>query len=240
MRLPSGWLLVWGLLTAGAWSGELPPPKPAPVAPAPAPAAPPAAEAASPVTYEVTVNGETFEATEGKEVTVKSKKAPVVEYTVKVTKKRIQTYQTDRLAFDYDSQASLNDDRAAENRTLSILTLNAGSLVITEFGDAPEDGGKAMLALLIEAMKDNFEANKAKELVIAPAAPVELGQSAGLVTTLTYADPDGEAHICILYLLLDEGQAFSVINQYAREDEARAKELAAPTLQTIRGRTAGM
>lgn len=190
-------------------------------------------EQSPPLTFELTIGGQTFEIQEATpaEITVPGKR---VEASVRI--KPIQHYAIDGLEFDYGKSLALHDDFDSKGRTVTLTLGSAVSIVVTDFGPADANGPKGTLSEIATEMESRIKRGVCNDLRKTLPMPISFKRSRGYATALTYKDEDDDEQVCRMYALESKGRRFSVIIQYDMSEKERSESLARITLDSITGR----
>ncbi len=191
------------------------------------------AEKNPPLTFELTLDGQTFEIQDSApaEITFQGK---LVKASIRV--KPIQHYAIDGLEFDYDKSLALHDDFDQKERTIDLIRGSGVSIVVTDFGPADANGPKALLLEIADEMESRIKQGVCKDFRKTSPAPIAFKRSRGYTIAFTYKDEDDDEQVCRMYVLESKGRRFSVIVQYDMAEKDRSESLARITLDSISGR----
>jgi hypothetical protein len=194
-----------------------------------------AGEGMAPV-YEVSIDGETFVVSDGRETELNSRATPGRSIRLLVRRKPIQPYETTRLAFEYDGSANLEDDRDVRNRTITLIALSSGVLVVSEHEEAKPSDHAGILKRYVREMSESIRRDGGAILEVSPARETSTAHARGLESSIRSRDADGELSFCSIRALASEDVVFVVVTQHVEENEDRAPAFFAHTLDSIRAR----
>jgi len=193
-----------------------------------------AEQTTQPLTYELSIDGRSFEIQDSKPTEIELKN-DAVKSTAIIKVKDIQSYSTDSFAFDYDRHFSIKDDHDSSNRTITLIRADGTSIVITDQNKPDGTEGKSLAEYLQSSMEDRYRAGiVVKKLDKTPAKSVVYKAKKGHITAIQYVDEDDDELLCKIYVLQDDLKRYSVIVHGNKEAAARSQALAEITLSSLR------
>ena len=186
--------------------------------------------------YDLTIDGETFEVTEGQQQVIESRNTPGRKYTVLLVPRKNRQYATDALVFEFDGSLSLNDDHDREGRTVTLFHGIGTAIIVTHMEDGGAHKTEDLLAAVVSNSRGYIERDPVTRLTVSSTEPTRIRHASGHRATIRYFDSDGDETFWDVRVLRGGGRTFSVIVTYVREDEEKTRELLQPVLESIRGR----
>jgi hypothetical protein len=172
-----------------------------------------------PVTYEVQVDGESFQVESGQPPTkFESKLKKGVAYTLAVRVSMTQVLRLNSVRMEYGMWSRVYDDKAKVIRVAQIVNDQGFTLRVTDVGhllDAkPAD--KLLDTLVDDAIKGYA---KKKATVVSKKGPLAMkfGQSNGKGTKINFTDEGGEAHTAMFFVL--SGEKYTVAADFEYRDK---------------------
>ena len=190
---------------------------------------------ALPLTYELTINGETFTVEADRQTKLESRDNPGVTYDVALWIALEQRVRLNSLRFEYDWPAKVTDDRRKPHRTVRIEHELRYTLLITDLGGplTPEARDKA-LKILQESTVESFRRAEVEQGPVALLKPHEFAHSMGHGFMIRYSDREGFAHTCLAYVLSGANFAGYCVVEYFDADAAVVLPRVRKTLDSIR------
>jgi hypothetical protein len=190
---------------------------------------------APPLTYELTINGETFVVEADRQVKLESRENPGVTYEVALWIAMEQRVRLNTLRFEYDWPARVTDDRGRPHRTFRIEHELRYTLLITDLGGPldPEARDRA-LEILRESTVEGFKRAGVAQDPVAVIAPHKFAHAMGHGFTIRYRDREGFAHTCVAYVLTGANFAAYCVVEYFDADAGAAIPRVKKTLDSIR------
>jgi hypothetical protein len=195
----------------------------------------PAAAASPPLTYELQIDGETFQVEANRETTLDSKKKPGVRYRVALRVAPTQRIRLNSVVFDYDLPAKVQDDGKRENRSVRITHELGFSALLTDLGrplDAKEQ--KDALKVLVDSVTAALGEMKAEGVKVTDPHERSFGGSSGRGITIRYRDAKGFTHVYLLYILTGPKHAATCVIKYLENDGDDALPLVRKLLDSVR------
>ena len=175
-----------------------------------------------PVTYEVQIDGESFQVESGQPpVKVESKLKKGTTYTLGVRVSMTQVLRLNSVRMEYGMWANVYDDQQAKNKSIRVARIvkDPGiTLQITDIGhrlDA-EPASKVLKTLVLDAEKDYA---KRKAAVVSKKGPLDMkfGPSSGKGTKINFTDEAGETHTAMFFVL--SGEKYTVAAEIEYRDK---------------------
>ncbi len=189
-----------------------------------------------PLTYEVQIDGESFQVESGQPpVKVESKLKKGTTYTLGVRVSMTQVLRLNSVRMEYGMWSNVYDEQQGKNKSIRVARIvkDPGiTLEITDIGHHldSEPADKVLNTLVSDAEKDYA---KRKAVVVSKKGPLEMkfGKSAGKGTKISFTDAAGDAHTAMFFVL--SGEKYTV----AAEIEYRDKytEDAVPWMRSCAG-----
>jgi hypothetical protein len=172
-----------------------------------------------PATYEVQIDGESFQVESGQPpVKVESKLKKGVTYTLGVRVSMTQVLRLNSVRMEYGMWSKVYDDKGKGIRVAQIVKDPGITMQITDVGhylDAkPAD--KLLDTLVSDAVKDYA---KRKAAVVSKKGPIAMkfGQSSGNGTKINFTDEAGQAHTAMFFVL--SGEKYTVAAEIEYRDQ---------------------
>jgi hypothetical protein len=190
---------------------------------------------APPLTYELTINGETFVVEADRHVKLESRENPGVTYEVSLWIALEQRVRLNSLRFEYDWPAKVSDDRGRPHRTFRIEHELRYTLLITDLGGplTPEAQRKT-LQILQESTVEGFQRSGVEQDPAAALPPHKFAHCLGQGFMIRYRDGKGFAHTCLAYVLSGANFAGYCVVDYFDADAAVVQPRVKKTLDSIR------
>jgi hypothetical protein len=189
-------------------------------------------ETSQPLTYELTIDGHSFEIKDSKPTEIDLQNGSS-KSTATIKVKDVQSYSTNAFTFDYERNFSLKDDHDSSSRTITLIRADGTSIVITDQNRPDGNEGKSLAEYLQSSMEDRYRAGVVKKLDKLPAKSVVYKAKKGHMAAIQYVDEDDDELLCKIYVLQDDLKRYSVIVQGNKEDAARSQSLAEITLNSL-------
>jgi hypothetical protein len=172
-----------------------------------------------PVTYEVQIDGESFQV-EGSQrpIKVESKLKKGTAYTLAVRVAMTQRLRLNSVQMEYGMWAKVDDNKAKDLRIAQIDHLGC-HLTVTDMGrflDVKHQD-ELMKTLEQDAVK-RYTDRKAANLK-RTAKDVKLGSSEGKGLRITYDDAEGVARTCMIFVLSGKSYTLSAVAEFRDQDK---------------------
>lgn len=188
-----------------------------------------------PLTYELMINGETFQVEADRQVKLESRAKPGIVYDVALRIALEQRVRLNTIRFEYDWPAKVEDDRRKAHRTFRIRHELGFTMLITDLGQPLDaEAQKNALRLLRESTVQGFQEGGMKDLTVAEFPGREFGGSVGRGVMIRYRDGQGLRHTCLIYLMTGPTFAGYAVIEYFDADENKAIPRVRKTLDSIR------
>jgi hypothetical protein len=174
-----------------------------------------------PATYEVQIDGESFQVESGQRpVKVESKLKPGTTYNLAVRVALAQVLRLNSVRMEYGMWAKVYDDKGKDVRIVQIVNDPVGfTLRITDIGhhlDAkPAD---KLLDTLVDAAEKRYADRKATNLKHKGPVAQRFGDSVGKGTKITYQDDAGAGHSAMIFVLSGEKYTIAAEAEYRDQD----------------------
>jgi len=188
-----------------------------------------------PLTYELMINGETFQVEADRPVTLESQEKPGVVYDVALRIALEQRVRLNTFRFEYDWPAKVDDNQRKTHRTFRIRHELGFTMLITDLGQPLDaEAQENALKLLRESTVQGFQEGGMEEITVAEFPGREFGGSVGRGVMIRYRDRQGLGHTCLVYLMTGPTFAGYAVIEYSDADEDKAIPRVRKTLDSIR------
>ena len=172
-----------------------------------------------PVTYEVQIDGESFQVESGQPpVKVESKLKKGTSYTLGVRVSLTQVLRLNSVRMEYGMWSTIYDDNGKDIRVVTIVKDPGITLRITDIGHllAAKPADKLLDTLVADAVKDYA---KQKATGVSKKGPIAMtfGQSSGKGTKINYTDAADAAHSAMFFVL--SGEKYTVAAEVEYRDQ---------------------
>jgi len=189
-----------------------------------------------PVTYEVQIDGESFQV-EGNQrpIKVESKLKKGTTYALAVRVAMSQPLRLNSVQLEYGMWAKVVDNKGKDLRIAQIVHELGFSLAITDLGHAldAEHQDKLLKALADDAVK-RFTDRKAVELTRTDPKSQKFGVSDGKWLKIKYNDSEGVARSCMVFVLSGEKYTVSAVAEFRDQDQEDVGAWVMNALRSIR------
>jgi hypothetical protein len=174
-----------------------------------------------PVTYEVQIDGESFQVEGGQRpVKVESKLKKGTTYTLAVRVAMTQLLRLNSVQMEYGMWAKVIDNKGKDLRIAQIVHELGFSLSITDLGRALDSKHQdELLKTLEDNAEKRFGDRKATNLKRTELKPMKFGSSDGKRSMITYTDSDGVARTCVIFVLSGEKYTVSAVAEFRDQDK---------------------
>jgi hypothetical protein len=188
------------------------------------------------VTYEVQIDGESFQIEGGQrpiKVESKLKKGP--SYTLAVRVAMIQTLRLNSVQLEYGMWAKVIDNKRKDLRIAQIVHELGFSLEITDLGHAlDEEHRDKLLKTLVDDLETRFTNHKATGLKRTEPKVQKFGSSDCKWLRISFNDSDGVARTCTVFVLWGEKYTVSAVSEFRDQDKEDVSPWVINALGSIR------
>jgi len=171
-----------------------------------------------PATYEVQIDGESFQVESGQRpIKVESKLKKGTTYTLAVRVALNQVLRLNTVRMEYGMWAKVEDDNGKNIRFAKIFNRDIGLILsITDVGHAMgKEHADKLLDTLVDAAVKRHTDDKATHLEKKGPIPQKFGISSGKGTRITYRDDRGLAHTTMIFVLSGENYTVGAEAEFA-------------------------
>jgi hypothetical protein len=172
-----------------------------------------------PVTYEVQIDGESFQVESGQPpVKVESKLKKGTTYTLGVRVSLTQVLRLNSVRMEYGMWSTIYDDKGKDIRVVSIVKDPGITLRISDRGHRMDaNPADKWLDILVTDAVNGYA--KRKATVVSKKGPIDMkfGQSSGKGTKINFTDEAGEAHTAMFFVL--SGEKYTVAAEIEYRDQ---------------------
>ena len=190
----------------------------------------------APTTYEVQIDGESFQVESGQRpVKVESKLKKGTTYTLAVRIAMTQVLRLNSVRMEYGMSAKVADDKGKDIRT-ALVTHNLGySLRITDMGHVLDAAGKdKLLKKLADAAEKHYTDAKAANLVRTEPKSQKFGSSNGKWLKFTFKNEQGQAATSMIFVLSGDNYTVAHEAEFRDQDSEEALPWMKNALLSIR------
>ena len=200
----------------------------------PAPAQPSAND--PPVTYEVQIDGESFQVEGGQRpIKVESKLKKGTTYSLAVRVSMTQILRLNSVQLEYGMWAKVIDNKRKDVRRATILHDLAFSLEITDLGQALDAKHQDdLLKTLAENAEKRLSDHKATDLKSTQPRARKFGSSDGKWLMINYKDSGGVARTCMVFVLSGERYTVGAVAEFRDQEQEDALPWVKNALGSIR------
>ena len=189
-----------------------------------------------PVTYEVQIDGESFQV-EGSQrpIKVESKLKKGTTYTLAVRVAMTQTLRLNSVQMEYGMWAKVIDNKGKDLRIAQIVHELGFSLEITDLGQALDAKHQdELLKTLADNAVKRFTDRKATDLKRTEPKAQKFGSSDGKWLKINYNDSEGVARTCMVFVLSGEKYTVSAVAEFRDQDKEDVRPWVMNALGSIR------
>ena len=189
-----------------------------------------------PVTYEVQVDGESFQV-EGNQrpIKVESTLKKGTTYTLAVRVAMTQPLRLNSVQMEYGMWAKVKDNKDKDLRIAQIVHELGFSLTITDLGHAlPAEGQERLLKVLADSAAKRFTDSGATALTRTELKAMKFGHSDGKRSMISYKDPEGVARTCVVFVLSGEKYTVGAVAEFRDQDQEDVGSWVGNALRSIR------
>jgi len=186
------------------------------------------------VTYELMINGESFQVESNKMLTLKSRTQPGVEYDVALRVAPTQRLKLGSVRFDYDWLSEVKIEADRDQPTARLEHELGFAMIITALGPAvaAEDLDK-ILKLVAGSVVETFREQQARQLEMASPHTPNLEGVDGRGVVIRHVDNQDVKHTCLVYVLTGPSFTVSCVVQYLDTDFEEARDVISTTLNSF-------
>jgi hypothetical protein len=187
------------------------------------------------ITYEVVINGETFQIEGNRTTKLQSKEKPGTTYEIAVRIAPVQKLRLNTVQLQYDLPAKVNDDRGKNQRAVKIQHELGFSVLITDLGNRLEPKSQEeILKALTDSLKASYDEQKEGGVEVTAIAEQKFGNASGPGNKIHYRDEKGFGHTCVTYVLSGEKFSVTCVAQFLDNDRAEVGPLIKKILESLR------
>ena len=186
-------------------------------------------------TYEVQINGESFQVEANRVVKLESKEKPGVSYHVAVRVAPTQRIRLNNVQFEYELPAKVEEDGKRGSRSIRLTHELGFSILLSDLGPALEPKAQEeTLKILVESVTSALREEKAAAIDVSEPHERTFDGSSARGTTIRYRDAKDFGHVCLLYVLTGPTFAVSCVVEYLDNDGDDVLPLVRKTLDSVR------
>ena len=172
------------------------------------------------VTYEVQIDGESFQVEGGQPpVKVESKLKKGTAYTLAVRVAMVQTLRLNSVQLEYGMWAKVIDNKRKDLRFAQIIHELGFSLEITDLGHALDATHRdELLKTLADDLEKRFSNHRATGVKRTEPKAQKFGPSNSKWVKISYNDSEGTARTCMICVLSGEKYTVSAVSQFRDVD----------------------
>ncbi len=187
-----------------------------------------------PTSYELMINGESFQVEANRIVKLESKEKAGVVYEVALRVAPTQRVRMDTFQFDYDLPARLRDDRGQGQRTARLTHEMGFTMLLGDLGGAMDDEGRRQaLDILIESVAETYREMKVEGLDVGKPHERKFGENSARGVVIRYKDAQQFGHTSLVYVLQGANFTASCVVQYLDHDSEDALPLVKRILESV-------
>ncbi len=189
-----------------------------------------------PVTYEVQINGESFQVEGGQRpIKVESTLKPGTVYTLAVRVSMTQVLRLNSVQLEYGMWAKVVDNKQKGWRIAQIIHDLAFSLEINDLGRILDDKGQAkLLKTIADDLEKRFTDRKVTDLKRTELNDIKIGSSGAKRVRFNFRDSGGVAQTCMIFVLSGEKYTVYAVAQFRDQDQSDAGPWVLSALKSIR------
>lgn len=186
-------------------------------------------------TYEVQINGESFEVEANRVIKLESKEKPGVSYKVAVRVAPTQRIRLNNVQFAYELPAKVEDGGKRGNRSIRLTHELGFSMLLSDLGPSLEPKAQQeTLKMLVESVTSALREENAAAVEVSEPHERAFEGSAARGITVRYRDAKDFGHTCLLYVLTGPTFAVSCVVEYLDNDGDDVLPLVKKTLDSVR------
>ena len=186
-------------------------------------------------TYEVQINGESFEVEANRVVKLESKEKPGVTYQVAVRVAPVQRVRLGNVQFEYELPAKLEENGTRGNPSIRLSHELGFSILLTNLGATLDQGGaEETLKMLVDSVTSTLRDESATDIDVSGPHERSFEGSSARGVAVRYRDAKDFGHVCLLYVLTDPSFAVSCVAEYLDSDSEDVLPLVKKSLDSVR------
>jgi hypothetical protein len=187
------------------------------------------------MTYELMINGESFEVEANRLVQLESREKPGVVYDVALRIAPKQRVRLNRVQFEYLWPADVELERQGSSQSARIRHELGYLVLVTDLGARLEDGAKhKVLDILRETTVESLTESGAQNIEVSQGHELPFGHSEGLGVVIKHRGEQEVGRTCLVYVLSGESFSCSAILHYLDHDAGNVLAQMKATLDSIR------
>jgi hypothetical protein len=189
-----------------------------------------------PVTYEVQIDGESFQVQGNQRPTkVESKVKKGTTYELAIRVARNQHLRLNSVQLEYGMPAKATDDKGRELRIAQIVHDLGFSLALTDMGSLLDDKHQdELLKAVADDAVRRYTDRKAVKISQTDPKVIKFGSSDGKWLRINYTDAEGAARSCMIFVLFGKAYTVSAIAEFRDQDKDDALAWVKKALESIR------
>ncbi len=189
-----------------------------------------------PLTYEVQIDGESFQVEGGHPpIKVESKLKPGTTYSLALRVAMTQPLRLNSVQMEYGMWAKVTDNKGKDLRIAEIRHELGFSLEITDLGQALDAKRRdELLKTLVDDAVKRFADRNATDLKQAEPRSGKYGNSEGKSVEIKFNDSDGVAWTCMVFVLWGEKYTVSAVAHFQDHDREDVRLWVMNALKSIR------
>lgn len=186
-------------------------------------------------TYEVQINGESFEVEANRVVKLESKEKPGVTYQVAVRVAPIQRVRLGNVQFEYELPGKLEENGPRGNPSIRLSHELGFSMFLTNLGATLDQSGQEeTLKMLVDSVTSTLRDEGASDIDVSGTHERSFEGSSARGVTVRYRDAKDFGHVCLLYVLTAPSFAVSCVVEYLESDGDDVLPLVKKALDSVR------
>jgi len=188
------------------------------------------------VTYEVQIDGESFQVQGGQRpLKVESKLKKGTTYTLAVRVAMTQLLRLNSVQLEYGMRATVSDIKRNDLRIAQIVHELRFSLEITDLGHfLDEQHRDELLKTLVDDLEKRFADRKGTGLKRTEPKVQKFGPSDSKRVSISFKDSKGVARTCTVFVLSGDGFTVSAVSEFRDQDKEDVGPWVMSALESIR------
>jgi hypothetical protein len=189
-----------------------------------------------PVTYEVQIDGESFQVQGNQRPTkVESKVKKGTTYEIAIRVARNQHLRLNSMQLEYGMPAKATDDKGRELRIAQIVHELGFSIALTDMGGLLDSKHQdELLKAVADDAVRRYTDRKAVKVSQTDPKVIKFGSSDGKWLRINYTDADGTARSCMILVLSGKAYTVSAVAEFRDQDKDDALAWVKSALESIR------
>lgn len=188
-----------------------------------------------PLTFEVMINGENFLVEANRRVKLKSQLKPGMTYDVAVQIALEQHVRLDRLEFDYEWPATVQETRRGARRSAEIRHELGFTFTVTDLGPAlPPESQEQVLKLLVDSEADGLRDGGMKEVTPSKLIERKFTGATARGRAISYQDSKGITQASLVYLMTSPNFTASCVVHFSDNDKENVMPRVTKIFDSIR------